>query len=779
MGKNQQTDVQRKIQDLLESAEKERAQKRVAYALAELERGKVEYLLNGELLVFLPTYIKDLGESGSDAQLVTMLNVFEKATLSDEVKIRERAIATLSIAVSLVIEKGSDEQVARISEILVGWMNRETELLQGYETVALQLEQLSILLMRFKRWDGARGLVECASKITCGTNKKSRLIVRVAARIQERVADKDSIRELLKELGQLTDPDSSTAAEMKGLLLAMGTPFVRIALEMLQEVHQEERELIVELLVESGETAIHEIERILDSGHAPVRLTCDLVRILSRMKRESLYPRLAACLRHPVSEVQHEVVRGIIQNGLHVVPRLLEALRLVDDELKVLVIKKLSQISDKEINTRLLTMLSEYTDSMRIRNRQVVNALVVALGKQVRQENLATLKALQSGLQFEADSILAGLLEESISRLELAQRKVEHRVVDEGGVEFSNDPVQLEQAKVAIAEVQKKVEKLTTLGKTDQALQLLKSRIREYALAGKQPAAEALRDLILKIDHGAIEVLLEVEDFLVEQKTGSFDHNLQLWQELRSRLGEHVLQKMLELSVEERYGTGDIIFAQRERNENLYFLASGTVSLHCGSGTSEVFLKKLKAGSIFGAETIFEVSLSSVTIKAQSRVRVYSLSVDSLDILNENCPGSYEAMRDYCKGQIDIPELLKISGTDRRNLVRRSVSKNVETKILDMYGVVGQRSLVGRLQNISYGGICYEIGIENAKGVRRLLGRQMQVIFTLRDRQRVECNGKFVAFERNVAEEGKYFVHVRIADPIDPEVFELIVKDSV
>ncbi|WP_419175234.1 cyclic nucleotide-binding domain-containing protein [Desulfosediminicola sp.] len=780
MSKGQQSDVQQKIQNLLNGAEKERAQKRVAHGLAELGRGKIEHLDNSELLVFLPGYIQGLGESGSGTEMNSLLNVFEAAVLSGDVILRERSIALLSIAASTIVERGSVEQLTRISEIFTTWLETETELLPGAEIVALQMGQLLRKLLNSENWIQAKAMVGCVADISRGKTDKSHLIVRLAARILEKITDREMVQRLLKVFLDSCTEESPVAGDMAKILLGMGKGLVSISMDMLPELQEQERESLIDLLSKGDELVVVEIERLYETGRMSVQQTCDMVRILSRMNRASVYPRLVACLAHPATEVQHEMVRGIIRNGLHLVPRLLEALDVVADEMKVLVIKKLSQLSDKEINERFLKMLADYTDGMRITCKPVVHSLVVALGQEVRLENLSTLKALRSGLQFDTDSVLIGLTEASISRLELGIRRAEHRVVDDQNVEFYDDPVQLRQARELTAEVRYEVEELAAQGKIDEALNILKKKINEYIQSGKLAAAEVLRDLILKIDPGAIDTLLEVEELLVkQQQTGLSDNNMLLWKDFRSLVGPQVFEKIFGLAVVERYGDGETIIAQREENDNLYFLVSGTVLLHCGSGSEETFLKKIREGTILGAETIFDVSLSTVTFKAQGSVLVYSLATDLLAGLENEYPGTYQILEKYCDGQIDIPELLKMSGIDRRNQARRKVNKSIETKILDMYGVVGQRSLRGLMHNISYGGVCYEIGIENTKSVRRLLGRQMQIIFKSRDKQRAELNGKFVAFERNVEVPGKYRVHVRMLEPIDPKIYELIVQDTV
>lgn len=779
MSNDNQVDVQKKIRDLLEGAEKERARKRLAYGLAELGRGKIDYLVNFELLAFLPDHLAEIWESGSSEELGLLLGVLEKGCLSDESVIRENSIALMSIAVSYILDGGTIAQLARITDILTRWMRIETEFLPGYEIVALQLAKLLKRLLETANWQIAIELTDCLSGIAGGTIEKSNLIRRVAIRVQEKVADRETVRSLLKNLYGRGDGAYPANLATGRMLLGLGEPFVVNALALLTETAEDESETIVALLATGGKQVVEAILPGIDSGEDPVQLTCYKVQILGRMNREALYPRLAALLAHPAVEVQHEVLRGIIRNGLQLVPRLLAALDIIDDDLKVLVIKRLSQFSDDEINDRFLALLAEHAEGMRSENRQMVSALVVALGKEARLENLSTLKALRRGLSQDVDRVLSGLLEDSVNRLELALRKAEHRVIDDGA-EFDEDPVSVRQTREAIYGVQQEVERLAAKRKTDQALQILKKSIRENLLAGKQSVAEALRDLILKTDHGAMEVLLEVEELLVEhQRAGAAGQNSSLWQELRTLLGGQVFEELFNAAQAERYQSGDIIIAQGELNDNLYFVASGVVALYSGSESREAFMKKLKAGTILGGESIFGISLASVTVRAQGGVYLYSLPFAGLARLEEENPGTMQVLKQYMAGQIDIPALLKMSGIDRRDLVRRKVTKTVETKILDRYGVVGQKSLKGRLKNISYGGFCYQIGFESEKGVRRLLGRQMQALFKVRDRQQIEVNGKFVAFERNAADDNTYFVHVRTLEPIDPNVFELIVQDDV
>jgi len=222
------------------------------------------------------------------------------------------------------------------------------------------------------------------------------------------------------------------------------------------------------------------------------------------------------------------------------------------------------------------------------------------------------------------------------------------------------------------------------------------------------------------------------------------------------------------VSDRECYHTDEIITQEGEADDRLYLILSGSVSMTCTSGVSRTFLKHLNAGALFGTEHFFSISVWTIAVKAKCSVVLQVLSRQSLPNLEQRFPGFVKKLHEYCKGSNYVPDLLKMSGEDRRNSVRYQVSAKVAMFFGDRYGAVVHRTVTGGLHDISQGGFSFSINIANSDKARLLLRKPVQAELKCEGKRTLLLEGIIVSIEKVKASGNSYKVHVKMAEFMTP-----------
>jgi CRP/FNR family cyclic AMP-dependent transcriptional regulator len=83
---------------------------------------------------------------------------------------------------------------------------------------------------------------------------------------------------------------------------------------------------------------------------------------------------------------------------------------------------------------------------------------------------------------------------------------------------------------------------------------------------------------------------------------------------------------------------GQLLFKQGAADRTLYFVESGSVSVHCEDAQGEVRLARVGAGSAVGEGSFFSRELRSATVLAAAPARLWCLSPVRFDELTEQRP---------------------------------------------------------------------------------------------------------------------------------------------
>lgn len=774
--KDRQSEARRKVQALLKSAEEMRRQKRVAHGITELTKGNLDLLYNDELAAAIPEYLGDIGDDDAVDTAQQLLSCLGDASISKDAPLRLRAVMILSLSIDQVVATDNIESLCVLSEILNAWLQEETEFVPGYEVLCRQMQDICSTSLQAGRPREAERILVTLNEIKSGKLKRKKSMRSVVVRAIEKIAQPELLALLFEELFNL---QGEKLRRMEHILQLMGRPAVVHALEMLEaEDEAAKREQLMHFLTSTGRVAVKVFEDMMEYD-SRWNVRCDMLQILIAMRDDRIYPLVELNLVHPDTRVQREAIDCVIKlGGDNMIQRLTEALFQVDDTLKNLIVKKLARIESLTIRDALLTLLDEKVARKDFSDDLLLSSIIVALQPYPDTRALIQLREFKELLENGSGSRkLLHLVDDALLMLESEMRHRRHRKIETESIGFADDPEAIRQAKRKIQEIEKEVVALLEKGQGQEAAEKLFLRCVESAREKDFTTAERLRDRILGADTGAIELVIEADEIINWEKNSKIPASFyEMWKPLRHAIGAMEFETLYAMLVPEQYQNDEIIAREGERDDRMYFISAGSVSLVCSSGPAKTFLKRLQAGAVLGADQFFAISVWTVTARARTPVELHSLRRRDLKELESQYPGVSSSLQKYCEGANSIPELLKMSGGDRRGTARYTVAAIIRTVLVDAYGGTGDRSFVGQLQDISQGGFCYNIGIANRESARLLLGRQVRFELAFDGDTSLTIEGVVVGMNALEGKKDMFQVHVRMLEPLSAGEIRQIVE---
>jgi hypothetical protein len=166
----------------------------------------------------------------------------------------------------------------------------------------------------------------------------------------------------------------------------------------------------------------------------------------------------------------------------------------------------------------------------------------------------------------------------------------------------------------------------------------------------------------------------------------------------------------------------------------------------------------------------------TVTLRALSEVEVHVLDRITFLKITEEYPGIGDKLRRYCQQHDQVPELLKMSGDDRREYPRHSILLHARSILLDNFLKKSKRSFKGEIFDISRQGLAFTIRISRSNNARLLLGRHIMTTIVIGDDELPPQNGVIVGVRLYEPIMQDYSIHVKLFKKIDKSVFKSILS---
>ena len=786
---DKQKEAQEKAKQLLAQEEQKRAERRLLRLVFDLENGRSEVLLNDQLMERLPGLVSLYCEVGDRDRVKVLIEKLGDCVCSEDSKLRERAVMALSLCMVGLQEQDNPDLVKLITEVLLRWLRAETVYLSVCGTICKQLQEHGVRLLEEGLWHESEYLLEVFHQIQSGILIKSNAIRSIVSRSQEAMAT-DYILEELTIICIRGRGNRRQKAE--NILIHLGRKAATHLLDTLLACQEKEDRLrLIGLIPATGYAAVGVLKEYLQKD-LPWYGIRNIILMITAMDDPELIPLIMPCLSHEDIRIQQQVLDCVSEVALdNQSEYLLTALPIVSDELKIGLVGYLGQLGGVESTEAFLDLLAKRDSfSPKVKDKLLQSlAIQVRLSNSIRAMNLLNMILNERKNQYDEKSdpviqvvkqtlqILKPRFQQEESVKESKQK--EEPVALAEPISFANSPEALNLAKRQVQKVNEEVTAFLAKGQTTEASQFLFKKCVEAAKDKQFETAEMLRDRILEVDPNALTEVINAGEVIEAEQTASISSNhISVWQDLYGSLTTEEFNALYHALNSADYLSGSVIVEQGANSPLLYFVNSGFARLACWRGEDEIFLKKIGPGEIVGANPFFDVSIWTVSLTALGKTNVQILERGKFLELLENFPGLEPCLINYCLKFESIPDLLEMSGEDRRQHSRYPVSIITMHTLLDETGNTSMRNFKGEISDISCGGLTFLIRISRKENARLLLGRNIKTTLSGSNGAQIECIGQIVAVRFQHFVESDYSVHVKFDKLLSDTVVKSIIQDN-
>jgi hypothetical protein len=774
----QDPDILENIKQNIAVAENKRRELRFTYNLNDFRQGNLQVLKNDEFFAGLESFLLTHPYENSATENQIYIRLGDGAL--EEISVRERALALLSSAVKFRLDRNEKPILIILARSLCSWLEFETELLPGFSVLNKKLEDVLVWLLEKSCWIEAEEVVRLLDRIQSGSLEKSRAIKSLTGKTLQNLEKKAIVEKLTDEY--LLENDQQHL--FSKILQSIGPKAVLYLLNrVIHSVDRTERLALLDLIPIFGNRAIPVLEDCLGKN-PPWAVVRNIIYIISKIGDETNFAIVRRYFDHPDERVQIEMIGCVLKLGGQMVKQhLIEGLGAVHDRLKIHILQILVEPLDNDENvlSAILELADKKTLFTEYSGHDLIYAITAALKAFPCERSIEQLKKMQG--EYRGKQEVGQLLFHIDEALKVIGPIVRHNIQHSNNmqdfVSFDNDPVQQQIAFEKVRKAENEIQALVRAGKMQQAGQLIYDQGIAAAKIKDFPVAELLRDRLLEINSMAFSEVIQLGEFIDEQKSTSItSHHLETWSELYEEMTTEEFNQLYYSLRQENYHKGDIIVRSGETDNSLYFLNTGYIGLGCIVGGKEVFLKRMQPSNVLGGDQFFSPSVWTVTLRALSEIEVHVLDYEVFLKIAEEYPGIEDKLRRYYQKHGQVPELLKMSGDDRREYPRHSVGLHGRAILLDPFGKKGKRSFNGEIFDISRQGLAFTIRISNTNNARMLLGRHIMTTIIIGDNELPQQNGVIVGVRLSEPIMQDYSIHVKLSKKIDKTVFDNIVSGA-
>lgn len=744
--KEKQARAMAKAKQSLLQAEIKREEARLNQAAALFLQEQFDILLNDEFVQSLAPHILKLYRGDQRKTAISLLDKLEKSICSDSVEVRERSLMVMMILSEQIHINNIRELSSIVARISANWLYFETEFIAGFEPVCLKLQRIVVEMLSTEQWYEVEQLIVTMNKISNKTLLKNNLIHGVVARVHDKLAEPDVLDILTNAyLGEI----SQRKDVVENILINMGQQGTHFLVQKLaQSNEKEERLALVDLIPRIGKVSIPVLVSCLDDQQ-PWYITRNIIMIVSRLGNDELYKEVNQHLSHPDIRVQQQVLNCIeVLGGEKMQERLLEALQIINDELKAHLVDLLVQFEGAEVEKALLDLF-EQRESF---SSHVHDFLVSKLcSKLVAYPSSRTIQALLGLIEDRKERY--GGTDNLVRTATDALQKIEHNTSGESI--FSQ---RIEENQV-------------------------NSLIEDEVLA-QLPADPA--DLSgLYSDAGLSDIFVEtLTDTLTSQKpaektedrTAAFeshlsqDHHLMVWSAFYERLDTEEANTFFKVLTPLTLEAGEYIVQQGDMLSDLIFIDHGYADIIVPATSGNLVFAPIQGGEVFGSEAYFNGHPWPFTIQAQTEIQVQLLKKEQFAEIQNTVPGLSDKLSDFCTLYEVLPSLIS-SAMDDTSEKEHEVNIHCSFSFKDTAGKDIQNEVTGNLAQTCHGGFNLAVPYANLDNIRVCLGHQVSIELSYEDGSQQTCFGLIAGGGLYKGSPGTLLLHVKFYHPLKEKNF--------
>ena len=765
-----------KAKNLIHEGERERKKRRLEAGIKGFLQGNTSLLKSEEFVEYLPTAIRQIQDKkdGPDVALLldSIISAFRDGT--------EEAKQSLLKSIVIISENFiADNQWKLLGLILEPLMEEVRKgvfgeiLLERLVTLLQQVMQESWQARENNRGDSILNLFH---QIRSGQIPHSAAMKAVVAKVQDRGIRRANLPGLLD--GYLAFPKDET---LRFRLILQGPVVLRFLIEALIKAEKAaDRLQIIDLLTYSPSflpSVVH--ERLQE--HMAWYGKRNLIKLLGETGKEEDAESILPYLQHDDFRVQCEAFLTLYKiSGTKRKRMLLRALEESSEPIKIEIIGALANFCDLEVAGKLSELLMSHEQFSEKNRNDLLLQLLETLGRCPCQQ---AYKGVTEFLQIRGQRAGRKIPEQIWSAAEKASKFLHNEIQEIRKNHVQASKLRKNALKQA-AKLSKRVNAQhvftglpqeqtirTLLSRDDKtaAVEQLMELIERVARMRNFVQAEKLREWLIEIDPAALSQIVQAAQIIDREKIASIDKiHLEIWGSLYDILDTDEFSTVFHALKNKKYANEEIIISQGAVQGALFFINSGQVKLYFDENGSDVLIKTMGRGDIFGADAFFEASVWTISASSVGTSEISILKLDALQEWNDTFPELESKLYSFCKKSEKIKDLIKRNSYERRLYQRYRISGRIVITLLDDRGRIGTNLKV-ELFDVSESGLSCLVRISQKEYGRLLLGKNMQITLPEVDRlgDGVILTGKILAVKKTYAVENDYSLHMKFDRLLD------------
>ncbi|SHO49080.1 cyclic nucleotide-binding domain-containing protein [Desulfopila aestuarii] len=270
------------------------------------------------------------------------------------------------------------------------------------------------------------------------------------------------------------------------------------------------------------------------------------------------------------------------------------------------------------------------------------------------------------------------------------------------------------------------ISELLINGSKNEAMTLLLDHISVAAKSRNFIKAEHLRNWLIEIDSMAVGEIIRAAEIIEEERKSAINNeDLNTWQKLIDNISAEAFSALYHAFTRQKFNTGEMIVQQGDLESTLFFINSGKVQIQMTCGGKSEPVSTLEAGTAFGAEAFFELSVWTFGAKSLG-AEIFLLSHDVFQKIVGHYPALEAKLADFCRQPLQSQPLFARGRKTRRHHERKTANNRVAFGLLDEKGNEAGRVAKGDLIDISQGGLALSFHASQKKAAANLLGKKVQ-----------------------------------------------------
>ena len=297
----------------------------------------------------------------------------------------------------------------------------------------------------------------------------------------------------------------------------------------------------------------------------------------------------------------------------------------------------------------------------------------------------------------------------------------------------------------------------------------------ELAVIDRQFAkADALRDQLLAAHPMALSHIIKASEIIDTAKAACIDReHLATWATLYDPLSPEERNCLFYSMRRYVIPSQKLLLKQGGLNYRLFFIEKGRVDIFYPKNDKIIPLAQLSRGNLLGEYAFATISLCSASAVTHGEVELYCLESKNTDGWEENCPGLYDKLIDYCLKHGKIDEITRGKKLEKRQNHRYTAQGRVSAVLLDENGKKTETIFHGELADISMSGTCFMIHCPKKNTARALLAKNVLVSINWQRKDRplsLSALGRIVRVSFHLYDD--YSLHIGFHERLNEQLFE-------